>query len=500
MILQINHSQKSPAALAAAEVVQTLCTLLEEGHLEPRQFAHLRVHLDWIQYKNNFREPVSIARQVSSGSPRDASAIGDIHVNTRQLSPEILREQILRAIACAAPNYAQVPLPTHETAVPGTTRCSNRLPLEDFRSFRHSIAWDFNRLYWHKLTDWERATGRGYEQALPGGKSDANHPEAVAHGVADFWTLLKDLDSHQQLPPEIFVLEIGVGLGTRAKLWLDAFRNLDRERATNYYPRLKFLLADYSLATLERSRPAVRDHLDACSFLVLDALNPLKTLSFLRHKILHIHLTNVYDNLPDEELARRDGRLYLVEVRAYLPATDAAGLSAEFSIPVEDLRKNVDRLLEVGPDFFHDHPRGVAFWRQVWSALRLQERLAPLDTIATDTLPEGWNVARLEEVLQDAPSDLRIHLSTGAMESFRNTLPLLRPRGYLQVQDIFVTDLNDYRMGFYGPGKLDGSIVNWVNGVFLREVAERAGYDVHFAPFHYRPASRTSVLYTTQRE
>jgi hypothetical protein len=497
VILQINHSKKSPAAASASEVIQTLCTLLEQGHLEPRQFARLRVHLDWIQYKHNFREPVTIAKEVGAESAANGTAIGDIHINTRQLSPEVLREQILRAVACAAPYSA----PSHLlSSASGTTRCGNRLPLEEFRSFRQSIAWDFNRLYWHKLTDWEQATGRSYEQALPGGKSDANHPDAVAHGVADFWTLLKDLDSHRQLPPEIFALEIGVGLGTRAKLWLDAFRSLDRERASNFYPRLKFLLADYSLATLERSRPVVRDHLDVCSFLVLDALNPMKTLSFLRHKILHIHLTNVYDNLPDEELARRDGRLYLVEVRAYIPAEEAARLSVEFSIPVEELPKAVDRLLEVGPDFVHDHPRGVAFWQQIWSALRLQERLVPVDTRPADALPEGWNIARFEEVLQDAPSDFRFHLSTGAMESFRNTLPLLRPRGYLQIQDIFVTDLNDYRMGFYGPGKLDGSIVNWVNGVFLREVAERAGYDVHFAPFHYRPNSRTSVLYTTQRE
>ena len=483
MILQVNHSQKSSAASAASEVIQTLCALLEEGHLEPKQFARLRVHLDWIQYKNNFRESVAIVKQ--SGSSAEDHSLWDIHVNTRQLSSDTLRAQVLRAIACTAP---------------GPASCENHVPLEDFRSFRSSIAWDFNRLYWHKLADWEKATGRGYEQALPGGKSDANHPEAVAHGVADFWTLLKDLESHHQLPPEIFLLEIGVGLGTRCKLWLDSFRALDRERGTNYYPRLKFLLADYSLATLERSRPAVGEHLDVCSFLVLDALNPLKTLSFLRHKILHIHLTNVYDNLPDEELARREGRLYLVEVRAYLPSADARRIADSFALPITDLRKQVQRLLEIGPDFLNDHPRGMTFWQDIWSALRLEERLAPLDELSADVLPESWNVARLEEVLQDAPSDLRVHLSTGAMESFRNTLPLLRPRGYLQVQDIFVTDLNDYRMGFYGPGKLDGSIVNWVNGVFLRETAERAGYDVHFAPFHYRPGSRTSVLYTTQRE
>ncbi len=71
--------------------------------------------------------------------------------------------------------------------------------------------------------------------------------------------------------------------------------------------------------------------------------------------------------------------------------------------------------------------------------------------------------------MSGAPSDIRFHLSTGVLESFRNTLPLLRPRGYLQVQDIFVTEMNAYRMRFHGPGKLDGSIVNWVNGVLLAQ-------------------------------
>ena len=132
--------------------------------------------------------------------------------------------------------------------------------------------------------------------------------------------------------------------------------------------------------------------------------------------------------------------------------------------------------------------------------MRLEERLVALDELPAGALPDGLDATRLEEILTQAPSDIRFHLSTGALESFRNTLPLLRPRGYLQVQDIFVTDMNAYTMAFRGPGKLDGSIVNWVNGVLLREIAERAGYDLHFAPFHYRAGSPTSVLYTTQRE
>jgi hypothetical protein len=483
MIFQINHLQKSPAAGAARDLIETLLTLCEEGHLQASQLARLRIHLDWIQYRHSFRETVMVAP--FEGTRRESDALLDVHVNTRQVGQESLRADLLRAIQRSTKTFPAE---------------ADRLALEEFCSFRSSIAWEFNRLYWHRLADWERATGRSYEQALPGGKSDANHPIAIADGVADFWTLLKDLEKHNQLPAEIFVLEIGVGLGTRAALWLDRFQALDQQRGTNYYSCLKFLLADYSLATLERSRPAMRQHLDLCSFIVLDALNPMQTLSFLRHKILHIHLTNVYDNLPDEELARRDGKLYLVQVRAYLSLADGERIGKEFRVAVADLPRTVSRLLEIGPDFFAIHEEGVRFWQEIWKAVRLEERLVCLDELPAGTLPEGLDVMRIEEILQEAPSDIRFHLSSGALESFRNTLPLLRPRGYLQVQDIFVTDLNDYRMGFYGPGKLDGSIVNWVNGVLLREVAERAGYDLHFASFHYRPGSRTSVLYTTQRE
>ena len=140
------------------------------------------------------------------------------------------------------------------------------------------------------------------------------------------------------------------------------------------------------------------------------------------------------------------------------------------------------------------------FWQAVWRAVRLEERLVELEDLAAARLPSGLDPAHIEECVRAAPAEVRFHLSTGAVESFLNTVPLLHPRGFLQVQDIFVTDMDEYRQGFRGPGKLDGSVVNWINGALLREVGARAGYDVHFAPFHYRPDSRTKILYTTQRD
>jgi hypothetical protein len=236
------------------------------------------------------------------------------------------------------------------------------------------------------------------------------------------------------------------------------------------------------------------------SVIALDALNPLKTLAFLRYKLLYVHLTNVYDNLPTDELVRRDGRYYLVEGRAYVPAAPAATLAARYDTTPDELPRLVTRLLEAGPEAVGDRARGVAFWRETWDALRLDERLVALDDLAQAPMPAGLDRHHLDDMLADAPDDVRFHLSRGAAESFVNTLPLLHPRGYLQVQDIFVTSMEEYRQGFRGPGKLDGSVVNWVNGPLLRAVAARAGYDVHFAPFRYRAGSKTSILYTTQRD
>jgi hypothetical protein len=490
VILHVNHTHGAggagPAERASA-LVGVLLSLVEEGGIDVRLLPALRVHLDWIQYRANFREPIT-ARRASDG--RGASmALAEIAVDLRQADPARFRDELIRALRSVAPEPP-----------PESPNDAGQIPLDEFGPVRDSLIWQFNRLFWQRLGEWEEAAGRGFEEALPSGRSDANHPQAVADSVGDFWTLLRDMDKRGQLPPEIFALEIGVGSGIRAALWLDRFKSLDEERGTGYYPRLRFLLGDYSLPTLDRAMAAVARHRDAVSVLALDALNPFRTLAFLKYKILNIHLTNVYDNLPHDELVRRDGRLYLVEARAYLRAEAAGAIARDFGLAVGDLSRTVGRLLEVGPEVIGGRARGAAFWRAVWEAVRLEERLVGLDDLAQAPLPPGLDQSHLEDLLGDAPADVRFHLSRGAAESFLHTLPLLHPRGYLQVQDIFVTSMDEYRQGFRGPGKLDGSVVTWVNGALLRAVGARAGYDVHFAPFRYRPGSRTSVLYTTQRD
>ena len=482
VIIHLNFLPK-PGETGAGEVLAALFELLDQGRLDPELLPHLRLHLDWIQYRANFREPVTVRRAADARGER--MALAELAVDLRRAPRDRLIDELGGALAAVG---------ALERGTDGRVLVDDWAPLGD------SSIWQFNRLFWQRLADWERHSGRGFEAALPSGRSDANDPAAVADAVADFWTLLVELDKRGQLPAEIFALEIGVGTGVRAGRWLDRFKAIDEARATDFYPRLRFLLADYSLPTLDRAMSAVAAHRDVVSMIATDALNPLRALSFLRYKILYVHLTNVYDNLPVDELVRRDGRLYLVETRAYVPGPVARTIAATYGVGPDRLRPTIARLLETGPDLFGDRERGVAFWRAVWDGLCLEERLRYLEGTADIPLPPGLHGDDLDELLATAPADIRFHISRGAVESFVNTVPLLHPRGYLQVQDIFVTSMDEYRQGFRGPGKLDGSVVNWVNGALLAAVAARAGYDVHVAPFHYRPGSRTSILYTTQRD
>src|SRR5215831_1568829 len=444
MILHINHIPSKQTG-AAGNVASTLVSVAGEGQISARVLENLNVHLEWLQYKTNFREAITLRRAIKG---REVLPWIELGVDLRQVQLDCLKDEFVAALGDVTGNAAE---------------SRKRVYLEPFGPIRSSIIWRFNYLFWQHLPLWENAAGHGFEKSLPGGTSDANHPEAIRDNVADFWTLLKDLDSRKQLPQEIFALEIGVGTGQRAADWLDRFRALDHQRGTNYYPRVRFLLADYSMPALNRATEAVREHRELASFLAVDALDPFKSLSFLRYKVLSIHLTNVYDNLPTDEIVVRDGKLYFVEGRAYVPAPAIARICENFGVPPTEFERTIQSLLD-----------------------------APL--------PAGVKPTYVENFVGEGVKNQRFHLSSGAVESFLNTVPLLHPRGYLQVQDIFVTKLEDYSRMFRGPGKMDGSIVNWVNGALLAEVGAQAGYDVHFAPFVYREGSRTSTLYTTQRE
>jgi hypothetical protein len=84
--------------------------------------------------------------------------------------------------------------------------------------------------------------------------------------------------------------------------------------------------------------------------------------------------------------------------------------------------------------------------------------------------------------------------------SFLNTLPLLHPQGMICCHDLFVTDTQQYLAAFKGPGKYDGSVVNWVNGPLLSALGRRHGYEVRFSEFGHRSGSNVQTLMTRALE
>jgi hypothetical protein len=492
MLVELRSSDRlrGPKALDVAPVLTSVLNAARDGTAD---LSRLRVVCDWIQYKRNFREP--IARRpilpssfLSAQAQRNGAVDGEpdaceLAIDLRRTSDADLNGTLSAALSGEATTGIYL-----EPWGPGTASC----------------IWQFNALYWQALGLWEQATGRGYEQALPRGESDARNNAAARELILELFATWDGLAARKALPDELHVLELGVGNGNQAKVWLDEFLRLDRERGSDYYRRLHYLMGDYSPHVLGLARANVREHAERVSGLVLDATRPTETLGFLRYKAFLVYISNVYDNLPTDEIVRLGGHLFQVDVRAYLPREDAEQIASEIGITPDSLPDLVARLLKLGPELlaeaapgrFEDALAAVRFWQVVWEALRLEERYLPLE--ALDTYEVGPRISgELLRPIVEANGDVRMHVSNGAAASFADTLTLLHPLGMLQCHDLFVTDLHQYTTGFRGPGKYDGSVVNWVNGPLLDTIGRRRGFDVTLAPFAHR--SGANVLTLTAR-
>ena len=508
--LRIDDRLRGPKAVTAAPVVATLLDAVSEADADP---SRLRVVCDWLQYRHNFREPillrpllpsaVATAQADQDGCPAQPNF--ELAIDLRRTGGLDLRAALDAALRIAAPGG---PRPQAVEASAGAADDARpRCYLEDWQPGSTSCIWGFNALYWKALGLWEQATGHEYEHALPGGESDARNVAAASEQIRKLFGIWDELASRRALPAELHVLELGVGNGNQACVWLDEFQRLDRHLARDYYPRLQYLMGDYSPHVLERARANVASHAERISSLVLDATRPTETLGFLRSKAFLVYISNVYDNLPTDEVAWLGGQLFRVQVRAYLADDAARTIAAAHQLTVDELPAMVARLRRLGPELLADAMpdrfptplAAVGLWRDVWQALLLDERYVPLEELdAHELAPEIG--AEILLPLLEAHGDARVHVSNGALASFADTLPLLHPMGMLECHDLFVTNLRQYAAGFRGPGKYDGSVVNWINGPLLAAVGKRHGFDVAFAQFAHRAASNVVTLTTSLRD
>ena len=491
MLIELRASDdrfRGPKAIDAAPIITSAFNAVTNS---PAELARVRVVCDFIQYRQNFRDLVEVRRvepwEIEVGGAQTDGQMWEIAVDLRRAKPEVVEQSINSSLSNGGDR--------------------GRLPLEDWRPASRSLIWGFNTLYWKALSLWEQATGKGYESALPGGQSDARNVEAARELLQQLFELWDSLATRRALPEELYVLELGVGNGNQAQVFLDELRRLDRERGRGYYRRLHYLMGDYSPHVLELARKNVAHHAEHISSLTLDALRPTETLGFLRYKAFLVYISNVYDNLPTDEIVRIGGHLYQVQVRAVIDPAAADALVSSINARPEQLPDLVARLLRLGPELlaevlpehFPTPMDAVAFWRAVWDALRLEERYVPLVELDTYQIAPDIGGELLRPIVE-ANGDLRMHASNGAAASFTDTLPLLHPHGVLKCHDLFVTDVHQYLNGFRGPGKYDGSVVNWVNGRLLAAIGSRRGFDVTFAPFAHRVGANVVTMTARARD
>lgn len=469
------------------DLATILPALAEATDAPDLDHARLAAVLDWVQYRKNFRAPVMVrpfAREPET--PDHGGPLAEIAIDVRR-AKDIPHDELVAQIADRTRKALGI--------VPDVHEC---IHLEDWVRPSKSVMWSFNRSYWRHLAAWDETFQKDYAAALPGGVSDGTNPSFWSEQIASFMDTLNRLDEWSELPDQIHVIELGVGDGQQAKVWLDCFAAACAEQGRDYLSRLRYLMADYSPHVLQRARERVADYGELVDGIELDFRNPIMGLSHLHGKVLFAHTCNLYDNLPTDELMRVGPRAYEPLVRASITPGEVAQIAANHGIAVTDIVATAQKVLREGPEAFGDREAGVRFWADVWDAVHLEEIYVEIAAPAAQRVAPSADM-HLDELLDGLPEWTRVHRSTVAVESFAQTLALLHHEGLLVAQDLFVRDTGQYT-AYRGPGKLEGSIVNWLNGPIFQLVGDRAGFTVRVEPFRYREKSNTVVLTARQRD
>jgi len=451
--------------------------------------SRLAAVIDWVQYKRNFRAPVMVRPfRHASGAGFDSieGPLAEIAIDVRRardLPHEVLVSEIVDRLSKAL------------GLIPDVHEC---IHLESWVRPSKSVIWSFNRAYWRHLAAWDATFRRDYARALPGGVSDGTNRDFWREQIASFVQTLDRLEEWSELPEEIHVLELGVGDGQQAQIWLEQFAQACEERGRNYLERLHYLMVDYSPHVLAVAKKRLTSYGQLVDQLEVDFRNPIHGLSHLRGKVMFAHSCNLYDNLPTDELMRVGDRAYEPLVRASITPAEIEELSARHGVPGDQLVATIQTVLRDGPESLGEVGAGVRFWSDAWDAIHLEEIYEEIKAPASMRVAPSIEL-HLDELLHELPEWTRVHASTVAVESFAQTLALLHHEGTLVVQDLFVRDVSQYA-AYRGPGKLEGSAINWLNGPVFKQVGERAGFHVTIKPFEYRAGSNTVVLCARPRD
>ncbi|MCZ6635024.1 MAG: methylenetetrahydrofolate reductase [bacterium] len=470
---------------------------LEVFHRATLDQGPFKTYWNRITYAQHFRMPVAYRPFVEmvEGSPAYTGEWELALDLLQHKSPQGL-EQSLRTVL--------------ERQKLGETESRGGVVIGDYVPYSQSLVWQFNDAFWRHVGAFVAAHGRDYRDAIKG-SPDAN-PAFVRHNAERFLKQLKQvrLEENQQGSRQIAYVEIGVASVDYVRTFIDALVMFARAEQFDLGGTV-YVLADVSESVLEQAREDLGNSRKGIplAYLLMNVEDPLDALRAYAGRILRVHITNVFDNLPNDKFAQIDGKHYQIQTRLYLPAGCTEALANRYGLEVKSLARDLERLPHTGVEAFLEKYRLLfrkqysekeedyhfyRFWEDLYgdpedraTGLKLEERyvhipdLEAFDFLDRDQIPcSDFDPSRiLHEVLSEYPHNVWMHLSNRAIEGGLQTLSLLHPQGVLEIVDIIVRKISDYhnvprrrsrtgrplyRMGFKGPAKFDGSAVDWFNG------------------------------------
>ena len=152
---------------------------------------------------------------------------------------------------------------------------SSRPVIQDFVPLADSLEWNLGQEYLR-----QRGNKAFLSDATPVPFVINNDGTLSRNAAAVFFGSLLDAEKKGPLEDELFVLELGIGVGLFARYFLDSFRSLCQEHKKDFYDRLCYIAADRSEQMLvDVSRHGVLcEHPGHYRLRHVDALKPGETL------------------------------------------------------------------------------------------------------------------------------------------------------------------------------------------------------------------------------
>jgi tetratricopeptide (TPR) repeat protein len=319
-----------------------------------------------------------------------------------------------------------VPAPAETTAAGILAHAqASREVIQDFVPLSESLEWRLGQEYLRQ---------RGNKAFL----SDAhpvpfhiNNDGSLSHNAAEvFFASLLAAEKEGPLPAELFVLELGIGVGLFARYFLDAFRYLCDQHDKDYYGRLTYLAADRSERMLRdvARHGVLAQHPGRYRLRLVDAMDPAPLARDLLFRgqsgkpLQAVFLNYLLDCLPAAALEVEDGQARQVCVRTCVARN--VRLPDYTDLTVKQL---AERARKGGPEAERD-------LLEVYGLFASEYDYRPVDLAA---LPYGAFAAEYAR-----RTSRRLLHSWGALQSLERLLELVDDRGFVLANDYGQTQVS----------------------------------------------------------